>query len=197
MSQSSARRRGGRQVRRKEKTNTPLIIGAAVVVVVIGLAITFSLLRNTSSYAGEQIPDMGVNQHLPGPNDLPPVPWNSNPPTSGYHWGGGTAPWGVQTQPLSDTMTVHNIEHGGVIIHYRQGLDQASVDQLTNISRTLLSQNPCLILVPRPANQIDSPIVLTSWNYLMRLDTPNEEAIRGFFRAHVGRGPEAVCRPSS
>jgi hypothetical protein len=69
------------------------------------------------------------------------------------------------------------------------------VDQLTQLSRELLVQNPCLVMVPRPADQIDMPIVLTAWNYLLRLESFDEAAIREFFNAHIGRGPEAVCRP--
>jgi hypothetical protein len=194
MTRRSSRRPPSRAAQRR-KNNTGMYIGIGVAALVLVAAIGFALNRTAGRNVGERIADQGQGLHLQNPEDPLPAPWNSNPPTSGYHWGGGTAPWGIFTEPIGDTYTVHNIEHGGVVIHYRQGLDQPTVDELTEIARGLLQQNPCVVMVPRPADQIDSPIVLTAWNYLLRLDSPDEAAIREFFDAHIGRGPEAVCRP--
>jgi hypothetical protein len=194
MSRSSRRPNRSRNASRRT-SNTGTYIGIALVGVVLLAAIGFALARTAGRNVGERVPDQGQGLHLANENDPLPVLWNSNPPTSGYHWGDGTAPWGIFTEPIADTLTVHNIEHGGVIIHYRQGLDQASVDQLTDLARDLLQQNPCLVMLPRPADQIDTPIVLTAWNYLLRLESVDEAAIREFFNAHIGRGPEAQCRP--
>ena len=194
MTRKSTRRPPANAARRKRNA-TNMYIGVGIAAVVLLAALGFALARSAGRNVGEKIPDQGVGLHIQNAEDPIPVAWNSNPPTSGYHWGGGTAPWGVFTEPIADTYTVHNIEHGGVIIHYRQGLDQATVDQLTTLARELLRQNPCIVMVPRPADQIDSPVVLTAWTYLMRLDGFDEAAIREFVGAHIGRGPEAVCRP--
>ena len=199
MSRSSTRRstsrNTSRSTARRKKNNTGTYIGIGVVALILVVAIGFAIYRSASRNVGERIADMGVSLHLANPEDVPPVPYNSNPPTSGYHWGGGTAPWGILNEPVPDTLTVHNIEHGGVIIHYREGLEQATVDQLTEVARDLLRRNPCVVMLPRPADQIDTPIVLTAWNYLMRLETVDRESIEEFFNAHIGRGPEPVCRP--
>jgi hypothetical protein len=197
MTRSSTRRSSSsrRTSAARRKSNTGTYIGVGVVVAILIAAIGFAVWRGASRNVGERIPDMGVSLHLPNAEDIPPVPYNSNPPTSGYHWGGGTAPWGILNEPVPDTLTVHNIEHGGIVIHYRQGLDQARLDQLTGVARSLLEENPCVVMVPRPAEQLDTPIALTAWNYLMPLETVDEESIRAFFNAHIGRGPEAVCRP--
>lgn len=92
------------------------------------------------------------------------------------------------------TSPVHNLEHGGVIFHYRPGLDPATVDQLTTLTRQLQQQNPCILLVPRPADTSGAPIVATAWNYLLKLQRFNAETLSKFFRAHVGHGVEPVCR---
>ena len=194
MSRSNARRSGRRSATRR-KSNTGIYIGGALVAAVIIAAIGLALARTSGSSAGEKIPDQGPGLHLQNADDPLPVAWNSNPPTSGYHWGGGTAPWGIFTEPISDTLTVHNLEHGGVVIHYRKDLDQATVGQLADLARELQRQNPCLVMLPRPVDKSDAPIMLTAWNYLLRLQSFDAEAIRGFFNAHIGRGPEAVCTP--
>jgi len=198
MSQSSVRRSSGRQVQRKKTSpNRNLLIAAIVGVIVIMVGAGLALSRSGGgNVAGqEQFPNL-----VPPPNSphiaevtSPHGPYNSNPPTSGWHYGGGTAPWGVQTQPIPDELSVHNLEHGGVIIHYRQGLDQTSVDQLTSLTRELQQQSPCVVLLPRPADKMtESPIAVTAWTWLLRLDTADTAKIQAFFRAHVDQGPEHV-----
>jgi hypothetical protein len=198
MSQSSVRRSSGRQVQKKKaNSNRTLLIGAAVGVVLILLAAGLALSRSSGgSVAGqEQFPNQvppPANSHIVNPTDPHPA-YNSNPPTSGWHTGGNIGPWGVSTQPIVDEISIHNLEHGGVIIHYRQGLDQASVDQLTTLTRELQAQSPCIILVPRPADKLqETPIAVTAWTWLLKLDTVDSDRIRSFFRAHVDQGPEKV-----
>jgi hypothetical protein len=171
-----------------------LIVGAVVGVVVI-LVIAGLLLRGTGAQVGQQV-ETGVpiaNQHIQNLTDPHPT-YTSNPPTSGWHYV-NTAPPGVQTQPLPDEMTVHNLEHGFVVIHYRQDVDQATVGQLTTLARELQQLNPCVILEPRPTDKLDVPIAATAWNWLLKQPAYNPDELRAFFRAHVGRGPEAVCKP--
>jgi heme/copper-type cytochrome/quinol oxidase subunit 2 len=195
MTRSSTRRAAGRQIpRRQRKSNTPLIVGAVVGVIVILIAAGL-LLRGTAAQVGQQV-ESGIpvaGQHIQNLTDPHPT-YTSNPPTSGWHYV-STAPPGVQTQPLPDEMVVHNLEHGFVVIHYRQDLDQATVDQLTSLARELQQQNPCLILEPRPTDKLDVPVAATAWNWLLKQPTYNPEELRAFFKAHVGRGPEQICRP--
>ena len=196
MSQSNVRRSSGRRVQQKKtNSNRNLIIGAVVGVVLIMVAAGLALSRSGGgNITGQQkFPDMvppPANAHIAEVTS-PHGPYNSNPPTSGWHYGGGTAPWGVQTQPVADELSVHNLEHGGIVIHYRQGLDQATVDQLTTLARELQQQSPCIVLVPRPADKMtESPIAVTAWTWLLRLDSFDAGTIRAFFRAHVDQGPE-------
>ena len=198
MSQSNVRRSSGRRVQQKKtNSNRNLIIAAVVGVVVIMVAAGLALSRSSGgNIAGQQqFPNLVPAPASPHIAEVtsPHGPYNSNPPTSGWHYGGGTAPWGVQTQPVADELSVHNLEHGGVVIHYRQGLDQATVDQLTTLTRQLQQQSPCIILVPRPADKMtESPIAVTAWTWLLRQDSFDANTISAFFRAHIDKGPEQV-----
>jgi hypothetical protein len=190
MSRTSARRSGGRQIQRKKAgSNLPLVIGGVVGLLAI-IVVVSMLLRGGSS--AQQIPNLGGNQHLAALTDPLPIPYNSNPPTSGYHYGGGTAPWGVHTQPLDDKLVVHNLEHGGIAIYYRQDVDKATVDQLTSLAREIQQQTPCIVLMPRPVDQLDAPIALTAWTWLLKLESFNADEIRTFVRQHINQGPEQV-----
>ena len=197
MSQSAAHRATGRQAKRKKspKSNLPLIIGGVVGLIVIMVAAGLVFSRNSTPIAGEQqfanqVPAPG-NPHIVNPTDEHPA-YNSNPPTSGWHTGGNIGPWGVTTQPLADEITIHNLEHGGVIIHYRQDLDQATVDQLTTLTRQLQQQSPCVLLIPRPTDKLDKPIAVTAWTWMLKLDSFDATTITNFFRKHVNQGPEQV-----
>ncbi len=193
MTQSNVRRSGGRRVQQKKtNSNRTLIIVAVVGVVVLMLAAGLALSRSGGQQQFPNLVPPPTSPHIPEVTS-PHGPYNSNPPTSGWHYGGGTAPWGVQTQPIADELSIHNLEHGGVIIHYRQGLDQATVDQLTALARELQQQSPCIVLLPRPADKMtESPIAVTAWTWLLRLDSFDAGTIRAFFRAHIDQGPEHV-----
>ncbi|HNP88475.1 MAG TPA: DUF3105 domain-containing protein [Kouleothrix sp.] len=197
MSQSAARRASGRHAQRNKapKSNMPLIIGGVAALIILMIAVGLSLSRNTVSVPGEQqfanqVP-APADPHINRATDAHPA-YNSNPPTSGWHTGGNIGPWGVTTQPLADEITIHNLEHGGVIIHYRQDLDQATVDKLTALTRQLQQQSPCVLLIPRPTDKLDKPIAVTAWTWLIKLDTFDATAITNFFRKHVNQGPEQV-----
>jgi len=194
MSQSSARRASGRRTQRKtaKPNRLPIIIliaGLVIIMVVAGVLLS----GGGSTSAAQQFPNQVANVQNPHIQSLtdPHEPYNSNPPTSGWHYG-ATAPWGVQTQPIPDEITVHNLEHGGVIIHYRQDLDKATVDQLTTLTRELQQQSPCILLVPRPNDKLDVPIAVTSWTWLLKLQQFDAGSIRSFLRAHVDQGPEKL-----
>ncbi|MDQ7829391.1 MAG: DUF3105 domain-containing protein [Armatimonadota bacterium] len=109
----------------------------------------------------------------------------TNPPTSGPHWP-TTAPWGVHTEVLPDELLVHNLEHGGVWISYRNRDDRALADRLTAIAGRYRTK---VIVTPRPAN--DVPIALAAWGRLLKLQAFDEATIVRFIDAHRGRvGPE-------
>jgi hypothetical protein len=198
MSQSTARRQGRRQVQRKT-TNWVPIAGVAVALVVIAVGGWLALSGGGVSGTAvvQQFPNQapaGSSPHINLPTDPHPA-YNSNPPTSGWHTGGNIGPWGVSTQPIADEITVHNLEHGGVIIHYRQNLDKGTVDQLTALTRELQQQSPCVVLLPRPADKLDTPIAVTAWTWMLKdskFDSDTAKSIRSFFRSHVDQGPEKV-----
>jgi hypothetical protein len=192
MTQPTARRSvSGRQLRNQRRERNPILIVGAIAALAIIAAVVYFVAF--SSPRAERFADQG-NDHLANPSDPVTEAWNSNPPTSGQHWGNGWADPGVKTEPISDTITVHNLEHGYVLIHYRQGLEQETVDRLANVTRQLQQRNPCVIMMPRAADQIDAPIVLTSWTYKLSLQEFNEGTITRFFADHVGRdNPEKIC----
>jgi hypothetical protein len=177
----------------KKSSPVPYIIGAVVLVGIIAWAI----LRNAADLpAGTQkFADQGQSLHLDSLADPVRTPYNSNPPTSGWHVGSMVSPWGIQAEPVDDRVSVHNIEHGGIIIHYKPSLEANALTELKAIAGDFQRQNPCVLMVPRAEDQMDAPIVMTAWNYLLPLQTVDKDSMTLFFADRVGKGPEKNCTP--
>lgn len=142
------------------------------------------------------------------------VDYNSNPPTSGKHYG----EWiraGVYNTPKDDRNLVHSLEHGYIIMSYNcsvggkggQGEASGSVEasssgQTTGDCQKLIDQlnlvyekkgKHKLIMIPRP--NLDAKIALTAWTYLDKFDQFDEQRIINFIDAHRDQGPEQTMEP--
>ncbi|PIQ68045.1 MAG: hypothetical protein COV91_06215 [Candidatus Taylorbacteria bacterium CG11_big_fil_rev_8_21_14_0_20_46_11] len=131
---------------------------------------------------GEKIPDLG-SIHVDRGEAHPE--YNSNPPTSGWHFGDGVAGPGVKTSPVPDELVLHSMEHGAVVVWYREGLEQSEVDKVTRAFNVSSGKK---ILLSR--KDLDVPVALTSWNYLLKLETIDEQKIQEFIETNNDRAPE-------
>jgi hypothetical protein len=168
-----------------------LLIGAGVLILAFILIV---IVRNTiadqNPPGDPSIPDTSVSYPNLGQTHITPgdshPPYNSNPPTSGWHWPEPAA-WGVYPNQLPDEQLVHNLEHGGIWLSYRDPTNQDIINQLLDIA----SKYPSHIIVePRP--QDDSPIAVAAWGHLLKMDTVNYDVIYAFIRRYRKHGPENV-----
>jgi len=168
--------------RAKIKKILPWII--FIVVIVGGLYwLTTLVQKDNLDRPGEEIEVMGVNHISPTAEH---EPYNSNPPTSGPH--AGPAPWGFSKTELRDEDVIHNLEHGGIWITYKD-LDQDSIDALRAIA---IRNAQSVVVSPREAN--DSPVALASWGRLEKLDTVDVSAINEYIRKNKNKSPEPIVR---
>ena len=131
------------------------------------------------------------NAHVPAGQT---VNYPSLPPTSGSHWPApaAPAPWGVKTAWLPFEVTTHNLEHGGIVILYSQDISSDDVSFLRGVVRQLNTAGyPKIILEPWPAMPKDSKVILTAWNWILKLPTLDSVQIIKFTRAHHGAAGEA------
>ena len=142
---------------------------------------------NSSQYdaAGETIgtkmPDLG-NTHIPTGQK---ATYNSVPPTSGEHWAAPAAPAppGIKDATLPNEVTTHDLEHGAIVVAYN-GLAPADVDQLKALMRQLMSSGyPKVVVEPYPDLK-DAKVALTSWDWILKLQTVDQAQVIKFFRAH-------------
>ncbi|MFA4871661.1 MAG: DUF3105 domain-containing protein [Patescibacteria group bacterium] len=161
-----------------QKTMWWIIGPMAIIGVVYGLII-WSRQPGGQEWPGQAHPILGV-QHISVGASHPA--YNSNPPTSGWHYA-QPANWGVYQTELPDEQVVHNLEHGGVWISYKE-IDDATKVALEKIGRA----NSQIIVTPRRAN--DAHIALASWGRLQKLEQFDETAIMNFIKANKNRSPE-------
>jgi hypothetical protein len=86
------------------------------------------------------------------------VNYNSFPPSSGPHYA-QWAPWGLYEDPIKQTILVHNLEHGGIVIQYGSGVSDSDVRKL----QSFFQDDPNgLVVAPYP--RLGKEFALTAWN---------------------------------
>jgi uncharacterized protein DUF3105 len=115
-----------------------------------------------------------------------PLPYNSFPPTSGRHYFQWIV-WGFYTEPVNVYQSVHNLEHGGVLIQWGNKVPQSQVDQI----HTFWKDDPNAILAfPNP--KLGNKIAMTAWTHLAEGTKWSETAATTFRDAFRYKGPEQI-----
>lgn len=112
--------------------------------------------------------------------------YNSNLPTSGPHYA-QPAKWGVYQSELPDEQVVHNLEHGGIWIAYKD-IPEDTKTTLEEITKSGLK----IIMTPRAKN--DAPITLASWGRVQKFESFDRQAILDFIRANTNKSPEPFAK---
>src|SRR5688572_3959934 len=143
-----------------------LLAGAGAAAVAVALAAVFLSRDGNDERSTSDGADCTVQSFPPVPNqsdhsDVPTLTtkpdWNSSPPSSGPHYG-EWAVWGIYDEPVPLVKTVHNLEHGGVVIHYGPQVAEADVEAI----RSFYAEDPNgLIVAPLPSNA--DTITLSAW----------------------------------
>lgn len=179
-------KQGIENLQHRKKTIKKIAVLAAVVLFVAVSAYGLALWvgKSTKERPGQAIAIQGV-LHIEVGASHPP--YNSNPPTSGWHYS-NPADWGVHQQELPDEQVLHNLEHGGIWISYKD-IDDGTKTKLENLAKKYSS---FVVLSPRSAN--DVKIALASWGRLDKLEVFDEARITNFIKRNKNKSPEPIAR---
>lgn len=155
--------------------NKLIIFGGIAGIIVIALA-WWIISSVRAPLPGEGFDSMG-NAHLASP-DQPHPPYNSNPPTSGWHLPPIPRP-GIYTQPKVPEDLGHFMEHGGVWVLYNcpDGCE-SDVQQLTNIVNDAIDENRPTALAPFPS--MESRFAVIAWQRLLTMDAIDQGELTNF-----------------
>ena len=93
--------------------------------------------------------------------------YTDHPATSGYHDPSPLPiPPRVYTEPVSETNAVHNLEHGAVIMYYRQSGDAALPQDVVDRLATIANDGHNTILAPYGQLPDGTALALAAWNKL-------------------------------
>jgi len=136
-------------------------------------------IGSPSGDAGLRVPDLGTNHISRGESH---EPYNSIPATSGWHYAdvGSPTRWGTHNEVVPDEVLVHNLEHGGVGVHYN--CPKGCGDLVAKLSEIVERANKVIM---SPYLDMDTTIALTAWNYIDNFEEFDEERIADFIGAHV------------
>ncbi|MFA4975223.1 MAG: DUF3105 domain-containing protein [Candidatus Paceibacterota bacterium] len=162
-------------------------IGLLTIIIIVG-GIWFSSkegARNqeklSKAMMGEKMTDEGAG-HVS--RDETHVAYKSNPPTSGPHWV-GVAGAGIKDEIVPDELVLHSMEHGAAVVWYKEGLGQNEIGKITEAFNSASGKK---IMLAR--KDLDVPVALTSWGYLLKLQTIDEVKIKEFIEINNDRAPE-------
>jgi hypothetical protein len=120
--------------------------------------------------------------------------YNSNPPTSGNHYnaaGLGPLTTGIHRAPVQYEGSVHNLEHGHIVIFYKESVGRAVADQLAAVVR---SDPDWIMMSPNP--NMPFQVAFTAWGKLQGCNAPNDQGIKAaaddFVKRFKNKAPESI-----
>lgn len=180
------------------------VIGMVSILALAGF-ITWVFIQSSKQLPGQKITALD-RKHVPAGTK---VDYNSDPPTSGPHYGDWIRA-GILETPPDDRNLVHSLEHGYVILSYRcnltKGESAATSSGESSPSGLLDTKEQCqerksqlskiyekkgkrkLIVTPR--TNLDTAFALTAWTYLDKFNDFDTKKIEKFIDSFRDQGPE-------
>jgi hypothetical protein len=173
---------------RAQRTRQRLIWGGIAFAVVAGLgALGWWLFGPTEGPKVQSFPIQGQT-HIGRGQSHPP--YNSVPPTSGWHYGDAVAPPGISRDPIQNEIQVHNLEHGEIMVQY--DCPNGCADMVSKLETIVRGYPKKVILAPYPGlfEQTQHTLVVSAWGKLVYLDAADEAFIKRFITQNKDKAPE-------
>ena len=177
------RRAAAERHRRQRQIKRAIVVAAAVLAIGVVGWIGYTIIDDQRQQAAdeEQLGDVQTFD-LEAGHVSEPVTYEQNPPAGGPHY----SSWqncSYYAAPIENEYAVHSMEHGAVWITYRPDLPSDQVD----ILRELAESQTHVLVSPYPED-LPAPIVATSWERQLHLESATDEALDAFVRAYM-QGP--------
>ncbi len=167
-----------KQSQKKVASWTAVLLALAAVIA----GISYGAQRSAAVTPGRQVANLGQDHMQPGDD---PAEYNSTPPTSGPHTTSDS--WGIHDEPVPYEKQIHNLEHGGIIVHYNPDKIQ-NLEELTELFGELNQKYDKSMLVPD--SDIETVYAVTGWTWIDSFDDYDAERIRLFFEKRYRKAPE-------
>ncbi len=165
------------------------LVRGMVIAALMVAAIYFFFLRNQtpSDIGGFEVQTFTES----GGHEVGPIDYPMTPPVTGQH-SQSVAPCGVHSTQIEDELFVHSLEHGAIGILYDP--QQVEVDDIGAIESLVGEFDQRTIAAPYSGTE--TPVTLTSWGEVLRLDDFDEAVARDYIDAFINKGPEKIDCPN-
>jgi Protein of unknown function (DUF3105) len=173
--------------RSQQRRQRMVWLGGIVVVVCVAIAAVLLLMPHGASASQMHQVTTEPAQHV---DEGAPLSYSHRPPSSGMHYGTVPQPqeYRMYDTPLSPGRWVHMLEHGAVVVLYRQDLcDNSCVQQLGQFydSAPRSSLVPVRHLAITPYQDMDHMIAVVAWGYIDEMDQFDPDRIMADFKSKV------------
>ena len=188
MTQKLSKREQRRVQERQQQMKGKLIWGGVglAVLAIIGVFIW----QGVRPRPGQEIPIM-TSTHITVDSD--PGEYNSDPPTSGPHYPDEAQAgfYNTNSYQYPAGYLVHNLEHGYIIYWYNCGLlDEAACTDLKSQIKSVMDEVNNVKVIAYPWDSLDTPVAMTSWGRLQKMETFDAAQARAFYKSNLNRSPE-------
>ena len=178
-------REAAAKARQRAEFRERLVRGMVLAAVVVGTIWFFFLREQTpTEINGHAVREFRADR---GHTNDPVTTYESTPPATGDH-SPSAAPCGVHGTQIPNELFVHSLEHGAVGILYDP--QQVEVPTIGEIEAKVNEFDDRTLSAPYAGTE--SPITLTSWTRLLRLNEYEEDTIDEYIEAFRGSGPENI-----
>lgn len=189
-----------RESRRKRERVKNYLIWGGVAVLVVGVLAAAVLIGGN---AGTAVQGASVGDFVAAPSrdhvaeGTKPGPFPSDPPAGGAHYP-STLKSGFYDEAAAaavpqypEGFLVHNLEHGYVIYWYNcQANTSINCDDLKNAIKQVQKEFNERKTIAFPWPSLKTPLAITSWERVMRLDNIDLDKMRLFYRSNLNKSPE-------
>lgn len=197
-SKVSSTKQEAREARRRRERQQKLLKWGGLgllALLIAGAVIWFSTRPVTAMGEGVIVT---ARNHVP--EGTRPGPFQTNPPTGGNHYA-GTFQKGFYDESRLESLPqfhegylVHNLEHGYIIFWYNCEADSdLSCDELKQTIRDVMDTAGTDEVIAFPWKDQKEPLVMTSWERIMRFDKLDPDAMRQFVKLYHDKSPEPAA----
>lgn len=188
--EAALQRRVGSGQSRQLSGTTFAIIGIGILIVA-GLSAILILSQLSPGVTGP----VGEPQAMDGGDHIESGtaggPYSSNPAASGPHWP-SPVNWGVYPNAIPQEATIHNLEHGGIVIWYQE--DRVAAEEISELEDYTRSWNGSerykVLVAPWAGTDFERPMAMVGWTWLLYLDEVDTDLMDRFIDQHYGDAPE-------
>ncbi|XEC94385.1 DUF3105 domain-containing protein [Paenibacillus tarimensis] len=134
--------------------------------------------------------DVTTDQYYGADHSDEPVQYEMDIPTSGMH-SPHDLKFGFYKEKPPTEKLVHNLEHGDIVIHYRDGLDGETMEIIEYLTH-FRKEGAGVLAVPDDAVPPGKEVVLTAWTKTMELTVFDGQKAGQFIYDHLNQGPEQI-----